>query len=96
MDMNSESVEPTVEQIEQLVIEILRLEEVGITSIDPSETLFGAGLGLDSIDALELALAVSKTYGVTIRSDDPNVQQIFGSIASLTRYIREQRVASST
>ncbi|SDX06212.1 phosphopantetheine-binding protein [Thiocapsa roseopersicina] len=83
--------QPSIEQVEEMVIRALRLEEVGITRIDPNDTLFGSGLGLDSIDALELALAVSKEYGVTISSDDPNVQQIFASLANLATYIQTRR-----
>ncbi len=75
-----------------MVIRALRLEEVGITRIDPDDPLFGSGLGLDSIDALELALAVSKEYGVTISSEDPNVQQIFASLKNLATYIQTQRL----
>ena len=83
--------QPSIEQVEQMVIRALRLEEVGITQIDPDEALFGSGLGLDSIDALELALAVSKEYGVTISSEDPNVQQIFASLKHLAAHIQTQR-----
>jgi acyl carrier protein len=83
--------QPSIEQVEQMVIRALRLEEVGITRIDPDDALFGSGLGLDSIDALELALAVSKEYGVTISSEDPNVQQIFASLKNLATYIQTQR-----
>jgi acyl carrier protein len=83
--------QPWIEQVEQMVIRALRLEEVGITRIDPNDALFGSGLGLDSIDALELALAVSKEYGVTISSEDPNVQQIFASLENLATYIQTQR-----
>jgi acyl carrier protein len=84
--------QPTIEQVEQMVIRALRLEEVGITRIDPDDALFGSGLGLDSIDALELALAVSKEYGVTIGSQDPNVQQIFASLKNLATYIQTRRL----
>jgi acyl carrier protein len=84
--------QPSIEQVEQMVIRALRLEEVGITRIDPDDPLFGSGLGLDSIDALELALAVSKEYGVTISSEDPNVQQIFASLKNLATYIQTQRL----
>lgn len=85
------TLQPSLEQVEQMVIRELRLEEVGITRIDPDDALFGSGLGLDSIDALELALAVSKEYGVTIRSEDPKVQQIFASLKHLATYIQTQR-----
>jgi acyl carrier protein len=83
--------QPTIEDVAELLIDALRLRDVGIEKIDPDDALFGSGLGLDSIDALEVALAVSKAYGVTISSEDPNVKQILASLRSLTRYIQEQR-----
>jgi len=85
--------DPTIEQVEQLMISALRLEEAGITEIQPDGALFGSGLGLDSIDALELALAISKAYGVTISSEDPNIQEIFASLENITAYIQSQRAA---
>lgn len=84
---------PVLADVEGLLIRTLRLEEVGVDRIDPDDALFGSGLGLDSIDALELALAVAKEYGVTISSDDPNIQRIFSSLRSLTDHIREQQGA---
>jgi len=64
---------------------------VAAAAIDPDAPLFGEGLGLDSIDMLEIALAVSQTYGVKLRSDDDNNQQIFASLASLNRHIQQHR-----
>jgi acyl carrier protein len=83
--------QPTIEQVAELLINTLRLRDVGIEKIDPDEALFGSGLGLDSIDALEIALAVSKSYGVTISSEDPNIKQILASLRNLTEYIQDQR-----
>jgi acyl carrier protein len=91
MEQKATLVPPTIQDVEDLLIRTLRLEEVGISHIDPDDALFGSGLGLDSIDALELALAVAKEYGVTISSDDPNIQQIFSSLKDLTAYIQEQQ-----
>lgn len=79
---------PSIEEIERLIIQALRLEEAGVTEIDPNDALFGGGLGLDSIDALELALVINKEYGVTISSDHPSIQQIFSSLNHLTTYIQ--------
>jgi acyl carrier protein len=91
MEQKATITAPTLQDVEGLVIRTLRLEDVGVTQIDPDEALFGSGLGLDSIDALELALAVAKEYGVTISSDDPNIQHIFSSLRSLAAYIQEQQ-----
>ena len=60
--------------------------------IDANAPLFGDGLGLDSIDMLEIALAVSQTYGVKLRADDTDNNQIFRSLASLNQYIQQHRV----
>ncbi len=60
-------------------------------AIGPEDRLFGGGLGLDSIDALELALAISKTYGFELRSDHEQNQQIFASLRSLSRHVEEHR-----
>ncbi|MEA3642917.1 MAG: phosphopantetheine-binding protein [Lamprobacter sp.] len=84
----------SLEQVEALVIRTLHLEEVGVTTIDPDDALFGSGLGLDSIDALELALAISKEYGLTISSEDPNIQQIFASLRHLAAHIATQQIAT--
>lgn len=81
------------DEVGTLIIETLRLEDIQLSDIDPDAPLFGEGLGLDSIDALELALALSQRYGVKISSEAPAVKSIFGSLRNLTRYI-EQHGAS--
>ncbi|MDE2253148.1 MAG: acyl carrier protein [Betaproteobacteria bacterium] len=73
-----------------LIIESLNLE-VAPTEIDPDAPLYGDGLGLDSIDILELALVVSKNFGVQLRADDANNQQIFRSLRSLANYVAAHR-----
>jgi len=65
--------------------------EVQAEDIDPEAPLYGEGLGLDSIDILELALAVSRAYGIKLRSDDGNNRKIFSSLRSLNRHIRQRR-----
>ena len=71
----------------ELIVSALRLE-VSAEVIDPDAALFGNDvLGLDSIDALELAFAISKKYGVTIKSDSDDNMKIFSSLASLSEYI---------
>jgi acyl carrier protein len=74
----------------QLIVTTLNLE-VAAAEIDPRAPLFGEGLGLDSIDVLELALAISQTYGVQLRSDDENNATIFQSLRSLTEDIQQRR-----
>ncbi len=81
------------DEIGTLIIETLRLEDVQLSDIAPDAPLFGEGLGLDSIDALELALALSQRYGVKISSEDPAVQSIFGSLRNLTQYVEEHRAS---
>jgi acyl carrier protein len=75
----------------KLIVETLNLATAA-TTIDPDAPLFGEGLGLDSIDMLEIALAVSQTYGVKLKADDTENDQIFQSLASLNRYIQQHRV----
>jgi len=76
-------------EVAELIIECLNLEDLSAADIDPEEPLFGDGLGLDSIDALELALAVTQKYSVQLRADDANVEEIFGSLRNLSAYIAE-------
>lgn len=77
------------QEVAQLIVESLNLEDIGASDIDPEDALFGEGLGLDSIDALELALAISQKYSVQLKADDANVQEVFGSLESLSAYIAE-------
>ncbi len=78
-------------EVGSLIIETLHLEDIKLEDIDPDAPLFGEGLGLDSIDALELALAVSRRYGVTLSSEDPDIQTVFGSLRRLAAHIRSHR-----
>lgn len=74
----------------ELIVSTLNLE-TRPAEIGPEAPLYGAGLGLDSIDILEIALAVSKNYGIRLRSDDENNQKIFSSLRSLNRHIQQLR-----
>ena len=74
-------------EVARLLVETLHLEELSPEQIAPEEPLFGEGLGLDSIDALELALAISKTYGFQLRSDDKENLLVFASQRALTAHI---------
>lgn len=73
-----------------LMVSALQLE-LSADSIEPGMALFGEGLGLDSIDALELALAITRAYGFELRSDDERNHQIFTSLRSLTGHIEAHR-----
>lgn len=77
-------------EVAQLLVDILNLE-INPSEIDPVAPLFREGLGLDSIDALEIALAVSKQYGYQLRSDDSNNVAIFSSLRSLSGHIQQHR-----
>ena len=81
----------TEAEVARLLVETLNLE-IDPTSIDPVKPLFRDGLGLDSIDALEIALAISKQYGFQLRSDDSNNHAIFASLRSLSGYIQQHRI----
>ncbi|HFQ5282660.1 TPA: phosphopantetheine-binding protein [Vibrio vulnificus] len=77
-------------EIKQLIIDALNLEDISIDDIDTEAPLFGDGLGLDSIDALELGLAIKKKYNIVIDADDNNTHQHFASVANLANYISSQ------
>jgi acyl carrier protein len=74
----------------QLIVTALNLE-ISADDIDEDAPLYGDGLGLDSIDILELSLAISKTYGIKLKSDDANNSQIFSSLRSLNNHIQQHR-----
>jgi acyl carrier protein len=77
-------------EVAKLIVEALHLEQ-GPEEIDPTAPLFGAGLGLDSIDALEIALAISRRYGFQLRSDDERNHRIFASLRALAAHIEKHR-----
>jgi acyl carrier protein len=77
-------------EVIQLLISALNLE-VKPSEVSSDTPLYGDGLGLDSIDILEIALAVSKRYGFQMRSDDPKNIESFASIGALSRYIAQER-----
>ena len=78
-------------EVAQLIVDILNIEDLEPIEIDPEQPLFREGLGLDSIDALELSLAISKQYGFQIRSDDSENSQIFTSLRSLSEHIEKNK-----
>src|SRR5579875_892855 len=81
---------PAEQALARLIVSSLQLE-LSPEEIEPDARLFGEGLGLDSIDALELALAISRTYGFELRSDDERNHRIFASLRTLAGHIEAHR-----
>jgi acyl carrier protein len=79
------------QEITALVIEALSLEDIRPEDIDPDAALFVDGLGLDSIDALELGLALQKRYGVTMAGDAQETRSHFASVRSLAAFVSASR-----
>jgi acyl carrier protein len=86
-------------EIRALIIDTLNIEDISATDIAPAEPLFdsanaGGGLGLDSIDALEIGIALQKQFGIKITGQDKNLAEIFFSVHTLAAYIAEQEGAA--
>lgn len=79
--------------IKVLIIETLGLEDTHPDDIDNNAKLFGDGLGLDSVDALELGLALKKRFGVTIDSETRNMREHFETVTNLSKFVAENRSA---
>lgn len=77
-------------EVAALIVEALNLD-VQPADIQPDEPLYGEGLGLDSIDMLEISLVISKQYGFQLKSDNSDNVRIFGSLRSLSEHIASQR-----
>lgn len=88
--MTTTSVETLQPEVAALIVEALNLD-VQPQEIDPQAPLYGDGLGLDSIDMLEIALVISKRYGFQLKSDNENNQRIFASLHALTEHIASHR-----
>ena len=78
-------------ELAQLLVESLNLEEVQAADIDPEAPLFNDGLGLDSIDALELSLAIGKRHGFQLRSDNEDNRRIFASLRALSEHVQANK-----
>lgn len=78
-------------ELTQLIVSALSLEDVEPANIDVDAPLFGDGLGLDSIDALELSVVLSRQYGVSIKADDEKNREIFSSVRSLAAFVATHR-----
>jgi acyl carrier protein len=88
--MNDVTLIPLEEEIKELIVEALMLDDVAPKSIDSEAPLFGDGLGLDSIDALELAIAIDRKYKVKIRAEDENSRGIFRSVRTLATHVASE------
>ena len=91
--MRQDSVADKLElELKKLIVEALKLEDIAPEEIDSEEPLFDAGLGLDSIDALELGMALRNVYNLKIESVTEEVKQHFMNVRSLAQFIRSQQV----
>lgn len=79
------------DEIKQMIIDVLQLEDLTAADIDSEAPLFVEGLGLDSIDALELGVAISKRYGITLSSDSEETRRHFASVRTLAALIERNR-----
>jgi acyl carrier protein len=82
--------ETLMSEVAELIVEALNLE-VQADEVNFDDPLYGEGLGLDSIDMLEISLVISKRYGFQLRSDNENNEKIYASLRSLSTYIASQR-----
>lgn len=83
------------DDIKRLIVDALMLDDVDPGDIDSEAPLFVEGLGLDSIDALELAIAIDRKYGVKIRAEDESTRSIFANVRSLAEHVAKERPAES-
>ncbi len=81
---------PFETELATLIVSALHLE-IAPAEIEPEATLFGDGLGLDSIDALEMALAISRDYGLELKSDDERNRAIFSTLRNLAHHVETNR-----
>ena len=80
-------------EIKELIIDALGLEDISVQDIGDDQTLFGEGLGLDSVDALELGLAIQKKYGIKIDADAKDTRNPFSNVASLPAFVTAKQAA---
>lgn len=78
-------------EVKQLIIDVLQLEDVGVDDIDSDAPLFVEGLGLDSIDALELGVALQKRYGISLSAESEDTRRHFASVRALAALIDTHR-----
>jgi acyl carrier protein len=81
-----------ISQLKLMLIDGLRLEDISPEELSEDEPLFGSGLGLDSIDALEIGVMLDRTFGIKLTSGDERNKQIFVSLRSLAEFVAENRI----
>lgn len=82
---------PEEAALAEMLVEVLNLEDIEAHEIDPESPLFGEGLGLDSIDALEIALAISQQHGVELKAEDEETKEAFASLRTLNAFIEKNK-----
>jgi len=83
-------------QMAQLIVDVLNLEDIDATAIEPDAIMFeDDGLGLDSIDALEIAVAIAEQYNVHLSAEDEATKEIFATLGNLTAYVSQESQASA-
>ena len=80
-----------ISQLKTMLIEGLRLEDIAPDDLSPDAALFGGGLGLDSIDALEIGVMLDRQFGIKITSGDDRNNQIFASLRALAEFVADNR-----
>lgn len=82
---------PAEAALAELLVEVLNLEDIEPEEINPEEPLFGDGLGLDSIDALEIALAIAQEHGVEMKAEDESTKEAFATLRSLCAFVEASK-----
>ena len=82
---------PAEAEMAILLVEALNLEDVNASEIDPDAPLFGDGLGLDSIDALEIALAISQKHNVQMQAEEEHTREAFSTLKSLSKFVESNQ-----
>lgn len=85
--------DPLEQEIAELILVTLNLDHLTLADLPPHEPLFGEGLGLDSVDALELAMVLQKRYGIRIETNVKDSRKHFATVASLAAFVTQQRSA---
>ncbi|CAD7286183.1 phosphopantetheine-binding protein [Campylobacter suis] len=80
-----------IDEVKEFIIKSLNLSDIRVSDIDTDAPLFNDGLGLDSVDALELGLAIQKKYGIVLDSKNENLKQIFSNVRNLAEFIKDNK-----